>query len=50
MAGIAEINLGDKSAAILFLDRAEAGMANNPDYEDLPQQVADTLQHLKSSP
>jgi tetratricopeptide (TPR) repeat protein len=46
-AGIAYANLGNASRAIELLEKADRGMANNPDYEDLPKLAKDLLTKLK---
>ncbi|MGD0403225.1 MAG: hypothetical protein ABSB66_08510 [Candidatus Acidiferrales bacterium] len=50
MAGIAQIHLGHNAQAIQLLEQAKDGMADNPGYDDLPQQVSTTLSQLKANP
>jgi hypothetical protein len=50
MACIAYANRGDKSRAIELCEQAQQGMADNPGYEDLPEQVRNFLKQLKPNP
>ena len=50
LAGVAEANLGHKDQAIGFLEKAERGMADNPEYEDAPAFTRQLLNQLRSKP